>query len=288
MPKKKFTPNPKHVAEAETQNCKIFGRGRTSHFLNYTLPCGHNQEVQIGAMRVRNFICRTCLQTKTESKLAEHGCVILNSRAPISSKRSINVLMPCGHNKHMSSDQIRISQFKFCKKCAELKHQFEANLHDCKILGIGRNCFFRNYKLPCGHEQEITVSDMRKGEFRCHQCEDTYRTSKSCAYLLRITSGDFTWLKLGYTNLLMNRIIQYRLQEISQVEILSVCEFGSAVESHAFESSIHKLHKKHKLCPEVMKKYHRRNGFTECYPTYMQATLETIILAEASKQLEEI
>jgi hypothetical protein len=52
----------KHRQEAEAQGCKLLGPVKTNYRM-YELPCGHEQEVQLGAMRVGSFECQTCEET---------------------------------------------------------------------------------------------------------------------------------------------------------------------------------------------------------------------------------
>ena len=53
---------------------------------------------------------------------------------------------------------------------ATKKHITEAKAQGCKMLGAGKNAQYRTYKLPCGHEQEITIDGVRKGLFKCATC----------------------------------------------------------------------------------------------------------------------
>ena len=57
--------------------------------------------------------------------------------------------------------------------CAVTKrHIEEAKATGLKLLGAGRNAFYRTYRFDmCGHEQEIRVDKVRQGkDFKCNQC----------------------------------------------------------------------------------------------------------------------
>jgi hypothetical protein len=46
----------------------------------------------------------------------------------------------------------------------------EAAAYGATITGGGVNRNYRQYRLACGHEQEIRTCDMRTGRFRCRAC----------------------------------------------------------------------------------------------------------------------
>ena len=50
------------------------------------------------------------------------------------------------------------------------KYVAEAAERGAVIVGAGRNASYRTYKLDCGHEQDIHVTPMRSGKFRCQTC----------------------------------------------------------------------------------------------------------------------
>jgi hypothetical protein len=50
------------------------------------------------------------------------------------------------------------------------KHKAEAEAQGAKVIGSGKDYRYRLYRLGCGHEQELTIGNMRKGKFRCHTC----------------------------------------------------------------------------------------------------------------------
>ncbi|MFC1688274.1 GIY-YIG nuclease family protein [Pseudomonadota bacterium] len=50
------------------------------------------------------------------------------------------------------------------------KHIAEAKAQGCELLGEGKDCNYRRYRLPCAHEQEIGTGKMRQGDFGCKGC----------------------------------------------------------------------------------------------------------------------
>ena len=210
--------NPKHVAEAAAHGAVIVGAGRDAGHRTYKLDCGHEQEVQFGAMRRGEFHCRTCLDNKLKAEAAEQGAV---------------------------------------------------------IVGAGRNVRHRTYRLECGHEQEVSVSHMRVGNFRCQTCEDTSRTLPSYVYLLHIINGEHEFLKLGYAKNIDFRTSRYGLPETAIVNHVTALRFATGNEAHEFETALHSCVKSEQLSERKAKSYGMtQNGHTECYPVDMLDKLQ--------------
>jgi len=45
----------KHISEAKAQRCELLGPGKNATYRLYRLPCGHEQELQTGNMRILQF-----------------------------------------------------------------------------------------------------------------------------------------------------------------------------------------------------------------------------------------
>ena len=53
----------KYDAEAAAQGATIIGPGRSNIHRTYRLECGHEQSVEMGAMRNGHFLCQICEET---------------------------------------------------------------------------------------------------------------------------------------------------------------------------------------------------------------------------------
>tara|TARA_B110000503_G_scaffold141461_1_gene235118 strand:+ start:2592 stop:2855 length:264 start_codon:yes stop_codon:yes gene_type:complete len=51
----------------------------------------------------------------------------------------------------------------------------EAAVQGCRLIGAARKKQYRLYEIPCGHEQEVQLGDMRFDIFLCQTCEEAYR-----------------------------------------------------------------------------------------------------------------
>ena len=200
--------------------------------------------------------------------------------------------MKCGHICEIRIDSVRRGLAR-CGKCGitvSLKKDAQ-DAQDAQEAGIELICADPNennvdynlYMLPCGHEKSIKLWNVKTRQFKCQKCSDTYVTQKSNVYLLKITCGDFTWLKLGHAKHIQSRLSGYKLDPDAIIDVLAVSKFKSGESAREFEGRLHQLHKQHRLKPEIMRQYHEC-GFTECYPVYMEPTLSAaVLLNESSK-----
>ncbi len=171
----------------------------------------------------------------------------------------------------MSKVRERIFQ---CQQCFQEKLASEAIEAGLTLIGPGKNKHYRTYRFNiCGHEREITTSDVRTYAFICNTCEETARDLPSNVYLVKIKASSFEWLKLGYAKNVTERVKQYGLPADAKVTTIVVRPFGTGREAHQFEEAIHSNYANRGLPPDRMKKFHAVGGFDECYPIDMQDTL---------------
>jgi len=152
--------------EAKNQGCELIGLGRNKACRTYRLPCGHEQEIQLGDMRRGQVRCKTCLEKKLETEAEAQGCELLG-KGQNSTYRTYH--LECGHNTEVQTPNMRKGNFR-CQRCLDERLKREAREQDCVLLGPGKNRKYRTYRLPCGHEQEIQPGGMRRGSFNCEAC----------------------------------------------------------------------------------------------------------------------
>jgi predicted nucleic acid-binding Zn ribbon protein len=153
--------------DAEKQKCEILGNGKNSNYRLYRLDCGHKREVRVDDMRTGSFHCRDCMDEELRKDAEKHKCELLGA-----GKNSNYRLykLECGHKREVKTGHMHDGNFR-CEECFEDKLNREATANDCELLRPGRNFNYRWYKLlRCGHEQELTTANVRKGEFACKTC----------------------------------------------------------------------------------------------------------------------
>jgi len=156
----------KHIAEAQAQGCVLLGPGKDCHYRTYRLPCGHKKECATSSMRNSLPICPTCINAKLKKEAEARGCELLGAG---SNYQRRTYRLPCGHEREVATGAMRKGNFR-CETCFQNKLEKEAEAQNCKLLGGGKNCNLRTYRLPCGHELEVATSAIRKGEFGCQTC----------------------------------------------------------------------------------------------------------------------
>jgi len=154
--------------EAELRGCELLGAGKDCHYRTYRLPCGHEQVITTRSMRLGNFRCQICLDTKLNEEANAQGCVLLgagkNANYRIYS-------LPCGHEQEITLANMRGGRLR-CQICLDNNLIEEARAQGCELLGSGKDATYRTYRLPCGHVLEVGTGAMRIGQFRCQVCFD--------------------------------------------------------------------------------------------------------------------
>jgi len=154
--------------EAKAQGCELLGEGRSAVSRTYLLPCGHEQDIGTGSMRSGGFRCQTCLKNKLVEEAESRGCVLLG---PGKDRNYRTYRLTCGHEQEIAASSIRTGEFR-CQTCLVNGLREEAEAQGCKLLGPGRDKNYCTYLLPCGHQHEVVISHMRKGNYRCQICID--------------------------------------------------------------------------------------------------------------------
>lgn len=154
--------------DAMAQGCTLIGSGKSGQFRLYALSCGHAQEVRVANLRKGHFACKTCLAEKMRHEAAKQGCKLIGVGK---SNQYRLYLLPCGHEQQVKTGHIRDGNFR-CSVCMNEALHKEAKSQGYKLIGAGKNCLYRLYALPCGHEREVHTGAMRIGNVRCQVCLD--------------------------------------------------------------------------------------------------------------------
>lgn len=91
-------------------------------------------------------------------------------------------------------------------------------------------------------------------------------------YLLKITDGKDSWLKLGHAAKVDVRISGYGLDRSFSVTKIFVIPFETRLMALHEEKRLHNKYKKVRL-PPTQQEFYMDSGFTECYPVEIQEEL---------------
>ncbi len=268
----------KHSLEAKKAGLKLLDIGRDeNHRLYKFIKCGHIQEIDLRKVRAqKGFVCRACDEEFLKAEAKEIGLIYIGNHKNKGYKKY--KFQSCGHSLIERSTNIRKnlqnSKSKRCNECLSIRLNKEAKSAGLELLGPGRSFYFREYKFKaCGHIQQITTNNVARKVFECQTCNKQSRHNKpSEIYLLKLKHKDFMWLKLGYSNNINSRIVDYGLPKNTSINILITKDFELGKEAYKHERKIHKKLFKKRLSPSLLKKYHV-SGYNECYPVEMEKEL---------------
>ena len=286
----KITTLEKHTNEAEQVGLTLLGAAKIKNTTYRTYEfksCGHTAELKTGAVRINKFICKDCLVERLNQEAEQVGLTLLGAAKIKNKDYRTYAFNSCGHTTEMQTGHVRINNFT-CNECLAEKLSQEAEQVGLTLLGKGKNRNYHTYEFnSCKHTAEIQTSAVRRNSFRCNVCEETSRTQPSSTYLLKITSCGFTWLKYGYAKSIDNRTKQYGLPADSVVELVKHDSYATGKEARTYEESNHTKLGEHKLCSKMMKKYHTKQGQTECYPLTMLDQLTATFNAKLNKNKDD-
>jgi hypothetical protein len=167
--------NQKLNEDAKIRNAAIDGEGKNKGYRSYKLACGHSQQIETGKMRRGGFKCKICLDKKLNEEAKIRNAVI-DGEGKDRNYRSYR--LACGHSQQIQMGDMRKGNFK-CRTCLDKKLNEEANARNAVIDGEGKDKNHRSYKLSCGHSQQIPMSKMRSGVFKCKTCFENKLTQEA-------------------------------------------------------------------------------------------------------------
>ncbi len=227
------------------------------------ISCGHLQDIHIGSIRENTATCTECQANKLKEEARLVGLEIVGLVDDMGYRKYR--FTKCGHEQDIPTQKVRENVFR-CRQCLENTHKSEAEANGLILIGDSSNKDSRKYRFKsCGHEQDIVLSIVRKGEARCKICNVSPWSDPSYLYILKIVCDDFSWLKIGHAKNIEKRIKHYGLPENAYVDILFSRLYSNAYYSVKDENRLHKLFKPSQISPDIMRKYHTVSGHTECF-----------------------
>ena len=174
----------------------------------------------------------------------------------------------CGYVDLYSIASVKNKNIR-CSPCYRARLEKEARTECLEYIEycIGQ---LHTYKLPCGCFRNYTTSTIRRGVWTCKEHGQTHYHRESGVYLVKITVGDFSWLKFGFAKNLSVRAVGYGLENNYKIEDILYKKFKRGYDAMKVEKSVHKHIKDFRLDPSEMKNYMKNTGHTECYPVEMQ------------------
>jgi hypothetical protein len=257
-------------------------RSRGSRYVKFN-SCGHFKEVQIVHAKEGIVACKECMEEKVVSEFLSLGYTVIPSVDNTIQKRYTRLVRinKCGHLKELQLVHAQEGHVG-CKECITNRLEKEAISAGIYLLGASvnknRNC--RNYKLPCGCSHDFYTSNVEKGCWNCSKCNTTHLDKESSIYLYEIKSGDYSWLKLGYSHNSEYRKNSYGLDNTAECLLLFNRKLPTGRLAKRIEQNIHKSLCEYRLPREDMKLFMSANGHTECYPISMKGEILDVLMLE--------
>lgn len=165
-----------HVKEAEAVNLTLLSLGskylsngnHDMHYRRYRFnECGHVGELRLDKVRWNIFKCKTCM---IERHKKEAEAVKLELLEYLKKKNYAKYKCKiCAHIQEFQQTHVRNNKVE-CEMCHEEKLKKDAQAKDLEIINRkeGASSIYRFIK--CGHERQITHSQVRNSEVTCLIC----------------------------------------------------------------------------------------------------------------------
>lgn len=243
--------------------CKVRG----SIYKTRAKDCGHEFEMYLGSIRARRTDrCPVCYEEKIAEECKDFGLEMIGPTTTHLGQYRKYKFVSCGHTIDTAPEAIRDNRFE-CKPCIEAEFLSLIEPQGLKVLPKKSSNGYRWFSLPCGCEKEIRMEHARNGNWICGNCDDSYYTKDSNLYLVQYELDGFSWLKFGFARNLELRFNSYGVSSSAKKNLLIAVPISSGYEALKVEKEIHSEFKKDRLDKNLMMKYHKHNGHTECYPT---------------------
>ena len=236
--------------------------GRSSRYLCQFDDCGHAQLVFLSSAKNHTPLCKECMEIKRSKNADKAGLAYLG--ASLTPRYGMYRALSCGHVLKIKHSHAASLRFR-CKYCVSDKINKEASDRGMIVIGASNHAHYRNYQfIDCRHIQRIKVSAVRKGVFECQACECNRWKNPSSLYAIKISVGDFSWIKVGYSNNIPSRVKGYKLHPDATIDGVYYINLNSGEEAVCRESAIHKLLSEYRINKNYMRKF-MKCGFSECF-----------------------
>ena len=257
----------KHRAEAGAAGLVLLGASQKgAMYRNYQFnECGHTRDARPEAVRVGQVRCKQCFDDRLTNDAKIYGLALIGDGRSINYKK---YKLPCRHEKDITTQNAQKGAFR-CQQCLDKILENDAYATGLTLIGSStKGCNYRKYKLPCGHQTDITKSSVRKGITpTCLECGDNHFTKQSHLYIVEFTtkSGKSS-IKLGIANNMNTRELSWLLREGVTTKILALWLCHSKLDLLKIEKHIHSKSGIQGLSPEEGKEF-VGSGYSEFYPT---------------------
>jgi hypothetical protein len=258
----RFCKNEKYKNEALSNgNIEWLYQSRHGYGLYRFVACNHKQEISNSMVRIGSFKCSSCQNEKYINEAIENGRIKWICK--IRPNYSKYIFLSCNHEQEIAHNNVKNGLFR-CRECQIEKFKNEALQN--KIVDWVRKTkpHYGLYRfIKCGHEQEISNTQVRTNYYACQTCKDTWATKPSNVYVHSIDLQGETIIKVGIAQNVQHRIKGYGLPPKAIVRTVMVIPTKTGKEASDIETMVLSKFKPYraKNIGHIMVK----SGETECF-----------------------
>jgi len=198
---------PKHWRDAaKEKGFELIGRTLDRyHVVLECDQCGNATRKRISVVLGHNPECGHCIEQRRKTAAESVGAVLLGPD-PKEDRHYGEYRFDCGHidrRQHLRVEAAAAGGFKLsCPDCTRERHASEAEDVGWHLVGpaIRNNQSYRRYQHLCGHQQDVSVANMRFGDVNCASCEEAWTSKPSTIYLMSFNLPNVPVVKLGFSN----------------------------------------------------------------------------------------
>lgn len=257
-----------------------------SKSLYRVIACGHEvTTTKANLEKSTNDIyeCRVCYSEKEKSLLDSMGVEMISYRAENLAgksrpkKHALYRFKKCGHEFTYIRHAMQYGK-QDCQTCTDNTAKESLKSHGYFLVGELAPVKITIGFDSCEHTRLVHRAAAVKGNCICQECKITAYKRPSKIYAIELESDGFTFIKYGYGKSVKARLSEYGLIEVKLKEILFEIDVPTGNEALKIEKKVHSLFSDKRLDKEMMRKYFKNTGFTECYPLEVVNDLKTTTL----------
>lgn len=252
----------KWKSECLAKGLKYLGKPKDRNYSTCECQlCGHVDDYQQVNIRAGKVSCSNCNDIKWKAECLAQGLKWISKK---NARHSTCECTTCGHVDDYRQDSIRAGEVS-CSNCNELRWKSECLAQGLKWLSKKNAKYSTCECTTCGHIDDYRQSHIRAGAVACSNCSPGHWNEPANFYVVRISLGYESMIKIGIANNPARRYKQYGLPSNAFIEQLLTIPFDTKLDAIKYESKMKQLLEPYRIDPDVAKVVLSYSGFTECY-----------------------
>lgn len=263
--------------EISSQNVILLERCKDPNYVKVRcVDCGHESEKVITSLKKSSLSkCDSCTDISISRKADDLDIQYLGKSNKIQKNACDyrRFRLSCGHTREIVLTSLyQMLEHPRCQDCLTDEITDLVESHGFTYQGRLPNKAIVVCQ-KCSHVFTPQISNLRYGRsVLCPACKSCSKDNRSYVYAFKLQSGDFNWIKIGYSVNPYLRHLAYGLDDNVVCSLLGQVRFETIEQSRKVESELLTKFKQFKLDSDDMKHY-MSNGFSECFDTAIEDQL---------------